>query len=66
MRLMVTLDHSTNDVKRLIRQRRDCKDTQQRRELFKRIYKFACKHARQYCTSQTRLMVESLEVSLYS
>jgi hypothetical protein len=35
----------SDDVKHLIRQRRDCRDPQQRRELSKRIYKLARKHA---------------------
>ena len=50
-----------DDVKHLIRQRRDCRDPQQRRELSKRIYKLARKHAREYCTSQTRQVLESFK-----
>ena len=50
-----------DDVKHLIRQRRDCRDPQQRRELFKRIYKLARKYARESCTSQTRQVLESFK-----
>ena len=50
-----------DDVKHLIRQRRDCRNPQQRRELSRRIYKLARKYAREYCTSQTRQVFESFE-----
>ena len=45
----------------MIRQRRDCRDPQQRRELSKRIYKLARKHAREYCTLQIRHILESFK-----
>ena len=48
-----------DDDKHLICQRCDCRDPQQRRELSKRIFKFACNHSRKYCTSQTRQVLES-------
>ena len=50
-----------DENKHLICQRHDSGDPQQRRELSKRIYRLARKHAREYYTAQTRQVLESFK-----